>query len=39
VCLLDSDKFRNLSLKELKSTWDGYAILIENHEDRRVDRS
>jgi ABC-type bacteriocin/lantibiotic exporter with double-glycine peptidase domain len=39
VCLLDADKFRNLSFKELKSMWDGYAILIGNHKDHQLDRS
>ena len=32
VCLLDGSKFRDISIKELKSIWDGYAILVGNND-------
>jgi ATP-binding cassette subfamily B protein len=38
VRLLDSDKFRTLSIRELQSIWKGYAILIGDQENHRKDR-
>jgi len=37
VRLLDSDKFRNLSIRELQSIWNGYAILIGDEVNHRPD--
>ena len=37
VRLLDAHKSRNISVKELQSMWNGYAILIGHHEGQRAD--